>query len=103
VFDLERLRPEVLLFQTGYLTIKDLQNGVYTLDYPNQEVKSAFSETLLFSLTEEGSATISSHVLQLPGSLAAKEFTVFFETMQAIFAAIPYDIELNSSVTRVRK
>jgi hypothetical protein len=92
-FDLDYLRPEALLFQTGYLTITDVQNRVYTLDYPNYEVKSAFSESLLFSLTEEASAAISSHVLQLPGYLAQEDFEAFFETMTAIFAAIPYDIE----------
>lgn len=92
-FDLDRLQPEALLFQTGYLTIKDIDNGIYTLDYPNQEVKRAFSESLLFSLIEESRAAISSHVLQLAGHLAREDFEVFFETMQAIFASIPYDIE----------
>ncbi len=92
-FDLDRLQPEALLFQTGYLTITDVDNGIYTLDYPNQEVKSAFSKSLLFSLTAERTTTISSHVLQLPGYLIKKDFEAFFETMQAIFAVIPYDIE----------
>jgi hypothetical protein len=91
-FDLDRLQPEALLFQAGYLTIRDIHSGVYTLDYPNQEVKRAFSESLLFSLTEEGRAAISSHVLQLPRYLAEEKFEAFFETMTVIFAAIPYDI-----------
>ncbi|MCP4395895.1 MAG: AAA family ATPase, partial [bacterium] len=37
-FDLDRLQPEALLFQSGYLTITDVQSGIYTLDYPNHEV-----------------------------------------------------------------
>ena len=45
-FDLDDLVPEALLFQTGYVTIRDIQNNVYTLGYPNTEVKSAFSESL---------------------------------------------------------
>ncbi len=92
-FDLDNLQPEALLFQTGYLTITDVQGKVYTLNYPNEEVKSAFSESLLFSLTGKGRAEISSHVLQLPGYLAQEDFEAFFETMNAIFAMIPYDIE----------
>ncbi|MCP4398550.1 MAG: ATP-binding protein [bacterium] len=92
-FDIERLHPEALLFQTGYLTIKEVRNGIYTLDYPNQEVKSAFTEALLFSLAEEGSPEVSSLVLQLPGYLNEEDFEAFFETMRAIFASIPYDIE----------
>jgi hypothetical protein len=46
-YDLEYLRPEVLLFQTGYLTIKDVRQSLYILDYPNLEVKEAFLKHLL--------------------------------------------------------
>jgi len=92
-FELENLRPEALLFQTGYLTIRDIEHNIYTLDYPNQEVKHALSEALLLGLAGEGSPAISSLVLRLPGYLKQEDFTAFFETMQAIFASIPYDIE----------
>ncbi len=91
-FDLERLFPEALLFQTGYLTIRDVQKKVYTLDYPNQEVKTAFSESLFLALTEGAPRTISSHVLYLAGYLETEDFDAFFETMRAIFASIPYTI-----------
>ena len=92
-FDIERLRPEALLFQTGYLTISDVQHRLYTLDYPNQEVKSALTESLLFSFTAEAEQEISSHVLQLSTYLETEDFDAFFETLTAIFASIPYDIE----------
>ena len=40
--------PEALLYQTGYLTIKSANEyGVYTLGFPNREVKSSFL-TFLF-------------------------------------------------------
>ncbi|MCP4397574.1 MAG: AAA family ATPase, partial [bacterium] len=92
-FDLDDLVPEALLFQTGYVTIRDIQHNVYTLGYPNQEVKAAFSESLLWSLTARAKRRISSHVLRLCGYLRDKDFDAFFETMTAIFASIPYDIE----------
>ncbi len=91
-FDLERLEPEALLFQTGYLTIHDVQDNLYTLGYPNQEVKTAFTEALLLA-TERLPAATSSHVLKLAHHLAAGDLEAFFEAMRAIFAAIPYDIE----------
>lgn len=92
-FDIDNLFPEALLFQTGYITIKDVHNGVYTLDYPNQEVKIAFSESLLLALTKGATRTTSSHVLQLAAYLQDENFEAFFETITAIFASIPYDIE----------
>ncbi|MCS7244299.1 MAG: AAA family ATPase [Candidatus Calescibacterium sp.] len=43
-FDIEYMEPEALLFQTGYLTIKDSftvnQQIFFTLSYPNFEVKT---------------------------------------------------------------
>lgn len=40
--------PITLMYQTGYLTIKgyDERFGTYTLDYPNEEVKTGFLNTL---------------------------------------------------------
>ncbi len=51
-YELENLRPEALLFQTGYLTIKDISDRLYTFDYPNQEVKTSFPEILFHSCTK---------------------------------------------------
>ncbi len=92
-FDIEHLQPKALLFQTGYVTIKTVKERLYTLAYPNQEVKRAFTETLLLSLTGNAAEDVNSHVLRLAGHLRRKEFDAFFETMTAIFAAIPYDLE----------
>lgn len=41
--------PVSLLYQTGYLTIKDYdaEDGMYVLGFPNREVKSGFYENLL--------------------------------------------------------
>jgi len=91
-FELERLLPEALLFQTGYLTIADVDMGIYTLDYPNQEVKTSFTESLLLAI-ENIPQTVTSHVLRLAHHLHAEDLDAFFTTMKAIFAAIPYDIE----------
>lgn len=91
-FELERLTPEALLFQTGYLTIADVQDGIYTLDYPNQEVKTSFTKSLLFS-TERIVPDASSHVLRLSGYLQAGDMEAFFASVKAVFASIPCDIQ----------
>ena len=91
-FELERLIPVGLLFQTGYLTISDVQDRIFTLDYPNQEVKRAFSESLFFAFSESANGGISSHVARISGYLKQKDFDAFFETMRAIFASIPYTL-----------
>jgi hypothetical protein len=43
-----------LLFQTGYLTIRDYdpETGLYTLGYPNREVKDTMQQHLLAAFRE---------------------------------------------------
>ena len=38
---------EIFLYQSGYLTIKGYRNGVYTLGFPNAEVRQTLYETVL--------------------------------------------------------
>ncbi len=51
-FDIDRITPEALLFQTGYLTIHKTEqsaagNWRYTLGYPNREVEVSLNASLL--------------------------------------------------------
>lgn len=47
-YDIENLDIKTLLFQTGYLTIKDVDEyGDFHLDYPNQEVQQAMNRQIL--------------------------------------------------------
>ena len=91
VYDLDRLQPEALLFQTGYVTIEDVRGRLYTFDYPNQEVKTAFLEMLLDDCTR--GSTPSSFLL-LAEYLTADDLPAFMETMTAIYASIPYTLEM---------
>jgi hypothetical protein len=91
-YDLDNLQPEALLFQTGYTTIKGVEGRLYEFGYPNQEVKTAFLETLLFAFTEADRRALGTHVVRLAGYLRQEDFEAFFETVQAIFASIPYTL-----------
>ncbi|MCP4688223.1 MAG: AAA family ATPase, partial [Desulfobacterales bacterium] len=93
-YDLDNLRPAALLFQTGYVTIKDVKSRLYMLDYPNQEVKTSFLEHLLYHVAKEsgGDAEECSKFLLLSEYLHQEEYDLFFETVNAIFASIAYTI-----------
>jgi hypothetical protein len=91
-YDIDSLKPEALLFQTGYLTIKDVRERIYRLSYPNYEVKTAFLEILLHSLAEGVSGTGISKFALLSKYLREENFEAFFETITAIFASIPYTL-----------
>jgi len=57
-FDIEEIRIEALMFQTGYLTIKEVfhkeYGQEYKLGFPNKEVRISFNENILeFTIKEE--------------------------------------------------
>ena len=53
VCGLEDIRPIAMLYQSGYLTIKDFQDGVFTLGIPDEEVRRAFNSQLVQKFTEK--------------------------------------------------
>lgn len=91
--DIEDVRPESLLFQTGYLTIKGEtfagSKRLYYVGFPNLEVKSAFSQLMLTSLTEKGN--ISANQVRLANLLSAGDMGGLKEVFHSFFASIPHD------------
>jgi hypothetical protein len=93
VYDLERLSVEALLFQTGYLTIKDVKDEMWRLGYPNLEVKCTFLKHLFYSFTEGLPGPDQSRFMRLSRYLQTEDLEAFFETVNAIFATIPYALK----------
>lgn len=90
MYDIEQLRPEAILFQTGYITIQNIEDGLFTLGYPNQEVKQSFLKHLFFALSEVAQGVSSSWILKLSRYLQQENLDLFFKTITSLFAAIPY-------------
>ncbi|MEK7299439.1 MAG: ATP-binding protein [Candidatus Margulisiibacteriota bacterium] len=97
-YDIENLDPMALLFQTGYLTIRDYdrETGRYRLHYPNREVAAAFSDALLSGFSENTPSVSQSHLARLERSLKAADLETFFDTLKVFFAKIPYTIQLKN-------
>ncbi len=57
-FDINNIKLEILLYQTGYLTIEKLEeineNYIYTLKIPNKEVRKGLNEYLLTAFYASG-------------------------------------------------
>ena len=87
-YDLGRLQLIPLLFQTGYLTIKDIEDEIiYTLSYPNHEVEQGFSLNLIKSLSEDKIKTPVIH--KIKKSLLESNYKQFISYMKSLFANIP--------------
>jgi hypothetical protein len=92
-FDFEHLHPVTVLFQTGYLTIVDGpdRTGLYTLNYPNLEVKSAFQEGLLNVYAQDRRKEAGLRISRLLHALEDKDIESVISVVNTTFAGLPYD------------
>ena len=94
-FDVERIEPEALLFQTGYLTIHAVRQPllgkwVYTLGYPNLEVETCLNEALLadYGVPPAEAVEQQARLLEI---LMAADLAALESLVKALFASIPHD------------
>ena len=81
---------ELFLYQSGYLTIKDYQMGVYILGFPNQEVRQALYETVLPALTLRSNSNIQSVQSGLLLALQLGNLPEAMKCLKALVADVPY-------------
>ena len=96
-FEIDGMHVASLLFQTGYLTIKQIlpttrRKRFYILSYPNLEVKEAFLVYLLGDYSPGLAERISVMMEELKSNLERDQMERFFEILRSLFAGIPYDI-----------
>ncbi|MBR2016591.1 MAG: PD-(D/E)XK nuclease domain-containing protein, partial [Prevotella sp.] len=88
------INPIPVLFQSGYLTIKDYQERfkLYVLDFPNEEVREGFVKFLLpyyTKLKEQQTQTLISKFIL---SLERGDADTFMQLMQSLMAGTPYEL-----------
>jgi len=104
-FDIENIKLEPILFQAGYLSIKDVKENKrggyeYLLVLPNKEVQLSFNDILIDYLTDQVTAK---------GRYQDKLYTIFetgnVESLQAtlssLFASIPYNNYVNNTISNL--
>ena len=102
-FDVDRLEIETLLFQTGYLTIKDVRKianiNQFTLGYPNAEVRQSLTDSVLYYLT---SSTVDreNNKFAIFEALSNNDFGLLKTTFHAFFASIPHDWYRKNEIAR---
>nr|WP_294709254.1 ATP-binding protein [Prevotella sp.] len=81
---------ELFLYQSGYLTIKNYQMGVYILGFPNSEVRQALYETVLPALTLRSNGDIQSTQSGLFLALQLGNLPEAMKCLKALIADVPY-------------
>jgi len=92
-FDIANISSAPLLFQTGYLTIKEYDHSTrsYRLGYPNQEVEDSLLDNLLSAyrgVFPNDSAAVTGELLK---AFLVNDIPKAIDGLNAIIATIPYD------------
>jgi Predicted AAA-ATPase/PD-(D/E)XK nuclease superfamily len=93
-FDIENLKIEPILFQTGYLTIVG-ENPLfrsYKLGFPNMEVRESYLRNLLEAYIDTDRLKSSIIFENLSKAFETKDKELFKDTINSAFAHIPYSL-----------
>jgi len=97
---IEYISIEALMLQIGYLTIKEEykyenEEVLYTLDYPNREVREAFNNELLFYITRDYKQYITK---PLELALIKEEVEEIKKQIEIFISTISYEVLKNEYV-----
>ena len=97
------MATEALLFQTGYLTIRDHRRlggrTVYRLGYPNQEVRQSLNDSLSRYLAGDSTRQMANSI-RLYELLEANDFAGLKTLFHAFYASIPHQWYTNNDIAR---
>ena len=100
-FDVDCIELEVLLFQTGYLTIvkkeRVLEEIIYTLGFPNMEVKMSLTSIILSSISNIGKKT-NKIKFAFYEALKKNDLAELKNIFYSFYASIPHDWYRNNTI-----
>lgn len=97
-FDILNPDPKALLYQTGYLTIKEYipEIASYRLGIPNKEVKAGLYGTLLPYYVKCKSSTPNETVAEIVRSMVFGKPEEAMKAIQAYFAGVNYKLRIDN-------
>jgi Protein of unknown function (DUF1703)./Predicted AAA-ATPase. len=98
--DVDNIRVENLLFQAGYLTIKEFMEeyGTYILSYPNLEVRKSFNSSFLIYVFKEP-VSVSKTETNIKRAMLTKDIDKLKDAIYTFFASIPHDWYRNNDIS----
>jgi len=92
-YNIENIALEPILFQSGYLSIKEAEftdfGAEYVLGFPNHEVRISFHDVVARALTNKSDILMEKK--SLLKSLKEADIEQFRSTLNRVFSSIPYN------------
>ena len=80
----------LFLYQAGYLTIKDFDGDVYTLGFPNREVRQALYKIVLPNALTKSEDEVTNCTTLIKSALNQTDIEAVVKNLKAIIAGTPY-------------
>jgi hypothetical protein len=86
--------PIPVIYQSGYLTIKDFDYrfGNYTLGFPNAEVESGFMKFLLPYYSPIPKSQTNFNIMHFVSDIESGKVEAFLKRLSSLFADTPYEL-----------
>ncbi len=103
-FDIENVRLEPILFQSGYLTIDRMEESrrgglEYYLRFPNKEVQMSFNDMLIDFFTSDvlGKLRYQDRIYE---ALENLDMDLLRQTLHSLYASIPYNYFIKNKLNK---
>ena len=99
-FNIQKLNPITLLYQTGYITVKKLVDEFTAyMDYPNNEVKLALTKYILTSLVKNPEKLKTILILEIAELFKKNKPTQALKKMASLVKSIPARLLIKNNET----
>jgi len=101
-FDIDNIEIENLLFQTGYITIKNtIQDGFeryYIMSYPNYEVKTSLNRWIVRYMSNINSSQETKLIKEIREIISNGKVDEMKNVFYSFFSSIPYQWYINNNI-----
>lgn len=87
--------PVPVLYQSGYITIKQYVGGMYILGFPNNEVREGFNSSLLQYIAPYYQGERDSFAWHFRQAMYSDDIDTAMDARKVFLAGFPYDINHN--------
>ena len=84
--------PIPVLYQSGYITIKQYKNGMYLLGIPNKEVRNGLSQSMLRYLAPKYIMQQGTFAWNFSEAMRKDDIETAMQSLRIYLAGFPYDI-----------
>lgn len=91
--DVNMVDPKIFLYQSGYLTIKEVRGDCYVLGYPNREVRKSMFDMVLPMMLKKETAQVNTAIQNMKMAMITGDVDRAMLCLKQLIAGTPYSTQ----------